>query len=162
MRDECCISLKSLSWVAWEIRKLSIAFVIFILFSVCSCRHWLVLWGHTFLGCMSSLSNIILCDQDILQGKATTLESISSSIGPSCLCIGGKGGKSTDFAPLQCDHPSSAPGPLIWSRRVVGAAVINWDRGQLKEFYAWDLTGLLTKHRAMCLLHMCTCQPSGS
>lgn len=69
---------------------------------------------------MSFLSNIILSDQDVLQGKAATLESVSFSLSPFCLCIGGREGKelvgSTAFVALQCNPLSSAPEPQVWSR----------------------------------------------
>lgn len=82
------------------------------------------------MGDLSLFSNIILCDQDVLEGKAATLETVSFSMGPFSLWIRGKGkggnlmgGK--DFADLQCSHLSSAPGPLVWSGQVAGASIVN-------------------------------------
>lgn len=75
-----------------------------------SCRQWLAVRGHTSLGHMSFLSNIALCDQNVLQGRAAAPESVSASVGPFCLCaewgnlVGG-----TDSAVLGCYPLSSAP-----------------------------------------------------
>lgn len=95
---------------------------------------------------MSFLSNIMLYHQDVLQGRAATLKSISAVVGPFCPCC--REGGERPCGRLLCAVTTSLLLQGCWSG---GGELLRWLEMEVRWliFTHEPRQGLLAKHKSL-------------